>query len=204
RIAVAYLVYFLKEKGRKTAKEIFKRYNSELELVMWQLENKFNTPLVGGCGRLFDAVAAFLGICHKNSYEGQAAIMLSHLAWEKLKKGMVKESYDLPLKNRVWQPAVLWEQLCSDYLGGVDPSIIAAKFHYTIGEAVVTAIVKACHKSGLKWVALSGGVWQNVFLSSYVSKKLRQKGLKVLQHRLVPPNDGGLCLGQALIAAERG
>jgi len=203
RIAAAYLKHFLGLKGTRAAQKAFAKKSQELEIILWQLEEGFNIAQTCGCGRLFDAVAAFLGICLQSDYEGQAAAGLGEMAWAESKKRSFIKPYYLTFKEGIWDPTSLWYEICLDITKGVEPGKIALKFHFAVIEAVVEGVSWAVGQTGINTVALSGGVWQNRLFSTYVPEKLHQLGYTVLKHRFVPANDGGISLGQALIAAER-
>ncbi len=165
-----------------------------------------NAPLSSSAGRLFDAVAAALGLGGERvTYEGQAAIELEALA-----AGLMDETesgYPFLLDQRasalVLDPAPLWDALFADLALGVAPARIAACFHNGLAATIVTAGVQLARTQGLATVVLSGGVFQNRILLESVTKGLSAAGLGVLIQRQVPANDGGLALGQACVAAAR-
>ncbi len=163
-----------------------------------------NSPLTSSAGRLFDAVAAALGVCRESvGYEGQAAIELEALA----KTSFVTEEgfgyrYELCRDSISWKP--LWPALLNDLGKGLPRSVIAARFHHGVVSAVVDVAALLCAQQGTGTVVLSGGVFQNQLLLERSSELLRRVGLRVLSPRLVPTNDGGLSLGQAAVAAARG
>lgn len=154
-----------------------------------------NAPLSSGMGRLFDAVAALLGLRHEVSYEGQAAIELEWLAGE-----ASAEPYRCSVANGVIAGPELVAAAYDDHLAGRPAEEIAAAFH----EGVAAAAVQACAEAVFpKRVVLSGGTFQNLRLLDSVGRRLEQLGFEVLTHRRVPPNDGGISFGQAAIAAWR-
>jgi hydrogenase maturation protein HypF len=165
-----------------------------------------NAPLSSSCGRLFDAVAAALGICRESvSYEGQAAIELEALALscEEPDPAGYPFSVDDTAAPVLMDPAPMWLALLGDLAQGVDRSRIAARFHAGLAAAVSDLAIGLAGQHGTDTVALSGGVFQNKTLFERVSTRLSTAGLKVLGHRQVPTNDGGLALGQAVVAAAR-
>jgi hydrogenase maturation protein HypF len=152
---------------------------------------KVNAPLSSGMGRLFDAAAALLGVREHVSYEGQAAIELEHLAG------------DVPAEPYPWtfgDGTGLIARCQADLAAGRPAAEIAAAFHETIAAAAAEACAEA---GGPETVVLSGGTFQNVRLLESTSKRLGRLGLRVLAHRFVPPNDGGISYGQAAVAARR-
>ncbi len=165
----------------------------------------FNSPLTSSCGRLFDAVAAALGLCANSiSYEGQAAIELENcIGAGQLRDG---EPYLFALENQTLaeiNPAPMWPQLFNDLSKGVPFGVISARFHRGLAKALVENAVFISRDSGIDTVALCGGVFQNQSLLRLCREGLEARGLQVLLHRQVPANDGGLSLGQAAIASAR-
>jgi hydrogenase maturation protein HypF len=156
------------------------------------------SPLTSSAGRLFDAVAALLGVRDRVNYEGQAAIELEQLA-DPAERGAFKATVD----GGVVHGVDLVRAAVDDIRAGVAPPVIAARFH----NGVVAAIVAVCEhvrsQTGLDTVALSGGVFQNLLLLERTVDRLTALGFTVLTHHRVPPNDGGISLGQAAVAAAR-
>jgi hydrogenase maturation protein HypF len=151
---------------------------------------RVNAPLSSGMGRLFDAVAALLGVREQVTYEGQAAIELEQLAAE-----AVAEPYDW----RFGDGAALVAAAHEDLAAGRPRAQIAAAFH----EAVAAGAADACAELGAEAVVLSGGTFQNLRLLGSTRTRLEGHGFRVLSHRRVPPNDGGISYGQAAVAAAR-
>jgi hydrogenase maturation protein HypF len=156
---------------------------------------KVNAPLSSGAGRLFDAVAALLGVRERVSYEGQAAIELEHVAGE-----AEAAAYGCRTAGGVIVGADLVACAHDDLSAGRPRAEIAAAFH----EGVAAAFAGACLESGAaSTVVLSGGSCQNLRLAGSLRDRLEREGLRVLSHRLVPPGDGGVSYGQAAVAAAR-
>jgi len=189
----------------------------QLELFAWlggqnlgvldrMMQAGINAPMSSSCGRLFDAVAAALGICCEGiSYEGQAAIELEAVtreAWP-LPAGYPFAVSEGPGGTKLLDPASMWLALLDDLAAGAALPLVAARFHRGLADAVVELAGQLSSGLGLETVALSGGVFQNRTLFEAVSAGLRQRGLQVLAHRQVPTNDGGLALGQAAAALAR-
>ena len=157
-------------------------------------------------GRLFDAVAALLGLRSRITYEGQAAIELETLARSVPRQAAPSYPADLveatgPGALDVLDPAPLLATVLSEIDRGTDRAEIAAGFHEGLGRATAALGARLARRRGLDTVALSGGVFQNVRLSDIVEDALVAEGLTVLVHELVPPNDGGISIGQAAVAA---
>ncbi|WP_435103325.1 carbamoyltransferase HypF [Arhodomonas sp. AD133] len=169
-----------------------------------------NCPVTSSCGRLFDAVAAAVGLCRDSAgYEGQAAIELEASidaeTWADTDDGYPFAVSDVDGLT-VLDAAPLWSVLLDDLARGTSPAVIAARFHRGLAAAVVslTLELRRCPELPDRApVALSGGVFQNRRLFEAVVDELDAQGLRVLFHRQVPANDGGLSLGQAAVAGAR-
>ncbi|HUM72140.1 MAG TPA: carbamoyltransferase HypF, partial [Chloroflexota bacterium] len=148
-------------------------------------------------GRLFDAAAALLGIRQVVTYEGQAAMEL-----ETAVAPDVSEQYNFELAGVEIDPAPVWATMVADRRAGMETAVIAAKFHNAVADLVVRLSLQMRAQHGLNQVALSGGVFQNVRLLETAVTQLQQHSFTVLTHRLVPPNDGGLALGQVMIGVR--
>jgi hydrogenase maturation protein HypF len=149
-----------------------------------------NAPLSSGMGRLFDAVAALLGVRDEVTYEGQAAIELEQLA------GATAAP---PYPWRFGEAAALVGAVHDDLDAGRPREEIAAAFHETVADGAA----RACAEAGGETVVLSGGTFQNLRLLASTRSRLETHGFRVLTHRLVPPNDGGISYGQAAVASAR-
>jgi hydrogenase maturation protein HypF len=155
----------------------------------------FNSPLTSSAGRLFDAAAAMLGLCDVASYEAQAAIRLETAA-----DPTVTGHYPFDLRNDVLDFGRTIHALLADC---EQVGLAAARFQNTVVAGIVRVCETVSEQRGLKRVALSGGVFQNEWILSRTTSALRERGFEVFTNTLVPPNDGGLSLGQAAVAAER-
>jgi len=169
---------------------------SELDLPVLQkmLEKKLNCPLTSSVGRLFDAIASLLNICQKITYEGQAAMMLEHVADRESKQGYGFEIRENKLINIDWQ--LIFNEILEDIKNNVSIGTISMKFHHTLAEIILN-IAKYL---GITKVALSGGCFQNAILLESTITLLEQHGFRVYWHQRVPPNDGGISLGQIALA----
>jgi len=202
RTAVAYLLTGLGADGERVAGELFGTRGSELEVVCRMVRRGFNAPPSSGCGRLFDAVAALTGVCTRSSYEGQAAIQLGELILDDA-RGRELPPYPYSIEENVILAFGTIAAVVDDVARGVETAVIATRFHNTVLEMVRDAVRRVGAATGLKTVALSGGTWQNRYLFQRARETLAADGFRVLTHRQVPANDGGLCLGQAMIAYRR-
>lgn len=170
----------------------------ELRLTRSQLETGAGCVPCSSMGRLFDAVASLLGVRHRIDYEGQAAIELEALAQV---AGQTDKQPALPLAVRpdgVIDPAPMVQAMVAALHAGAPPSALAAAFHQAVAVAVAGVVTQLA--GGATLVGLTGGVFQNVLLLGACRSLLRQNGFEVLTHHTVPPNDGGLALGQAAVA----
>ena len=169
-----------------------------LRVVRRMIETGVNTVPTSSCGRLFDAVAALAGVRQQVTFEGQAAIELENIAGD---VDAAPYPFDIA-EGQAWEidfrPAI--ERIVA---GGEPARAIAARFHNTVADAIVETCRRIRGESGLGRVCLSGGTFQNVRLVSRAAGLLREAGFEVFLHAAVPPNDGGIALGQAAIAAAR-
>ena len=168
---------------------------SVLQTLRNQLISKINTPMTSSIGRLYDGVAAIIGVCQTISYEGQAAIEL-----EALVDPDERESYQFEItKDKTIDPGKMLESILKDYQAGISQSRISARFHNGLAEAILEMTCLLRKEYDLNRVALSGGVWQNMTLLQKSVKHLANADFEILFHHHVPPNDGGISLGQAVI-----
>lgn len=172
-----------------------------LDTLQKMIDRGLNSPRASSAGRLFDAVAATLGVCRDvAAYEGQAAIELEGLA-SSCFAAESESGYGFRWEGGVlyWEP--LWEALLADVRAGVATEVVAARFHHTLATAVARASGELCEEHGVETVVLNGGVLQNRLLLERTAGLLRERGLMVLAPTLLPANDGGLSFGQAMIGA---
>jgi hydrogenase maturation protein HypF len=175
---------------------------SEKELtVLWQmLQKNLNTPLVCSAGRLFDAVASLLGVRHRSSFEGQAAIELEYRVDPAVRTSYpflihAPQTGDAPLIID-WEPIIL--SIVESLRKNTAIEVISTAFHNTLVEIIVGIAKRAQQQA----VVLSGGCFQNRYLTEQTVSRLRASGFSVYWHKDIPPNDGGIALGQ-VVAASR-
>jgi hydrogenase maturation protein HypF len=172
-------------------------------LLLQIIEHKVNSPLTSSCGRLFDAVAALVGIRQRVNYEAQAAIELE------MAIAPEDDNTAYPLaptpEGEHWLIGTrpLFEALLADLGRNVPAGTISRRFHNGLVEGFAQLADLLRKQSGLNRVCLSGGSFQNVYLSEHLEARLRTAGFEVFTHGEVPAGDGGLSLGQALVAAHR-
>lgn len=161
------------------------------------LQKEINAPTTTSVGRLFDAVASIAGVCHRSTYEGQAAMLLEGLA-SIAPSGATPYEFDITDREGVliidWIPVI--RALVADVKAGDSPGLVASRFHGALANAVL-AIARGI---GIANVVLTGGCFQNAVLTEQTIDLLCGSGFRACWHRFVPPNDGGIALGQAVYA----
>lgn len=212
RIAVS-LIYG-QVKDRDKAREIVLKLGlcseAECKVQFAMADRKINAVRSTSAGRLFDGVSAILGIRRASTFEGEASTSLEFAAeaWEK-ENGALKSGIDYPLlseeKNwwKVLNTGALVENIVEARLAGEDPGKLACYFHEVLARQIREACVRLRMETGCNKVALSGGVFQNRLLLRLTDELLADAGFQVLRHSMVPPNDGGIALGQAVYAMNR-
>jgi hydrogenase maturation protein HypF len=205
RMAVAYLGQYFGHEFLNLHPLFVERIGvRRIKTVLQMLERRANSPLTSSCGRLFDAVAAVIGIRDRISYEGQAAIELEMAITEPARE---EAAYPLQLV-RDCEPWIivagsLFESLLDDLRAGVTPSVMSQRFHNGLVDVFAQTADLLREKHQLSRVCLSGGTFQNLYLFERLVHRLKERGFEVFTHAEVPAGDGGLSLGQALVAAHR-
>jgi hydrogenase maturation protein HypF len=172
------------------------------QIILEQLEKRINAVETSSLGRVFDAVAAMLGLGSYNHFEAELPMAL-----EAIIAGDIEEHYDFELKSSAGKPLQLdlrkmMMQLITDIQEDKSSSVISAKFHNTLADALLQLAKAARESKKLNTVALSGGVFCNRYLINRLIKLLKKNDFSVLFNRNVPANDGGISVGQAAIAAK--
>ena len=168
----------------------------EKSLLRQMLEKQINAPLTSSVGRLFDAVAALVGLRQTSSFEGQAAMEL-----EFTRQGGVADAYSFVVTATApivvdWEPAI--RELLDDVAGCADAGLVSAKFH----NGLVEAAVDVAKKTGESKIVLSGGCFQNRYLTERIVERLREENFRPYWHQRIPPNDGGISAGQCVAASQ--
>lgn len=202
RIAIGYLLSLLGKDSLEGNLSFLKQVQElEITTIIRQLERKINSPLTSSCGRLFDAVSALIGVRGEIEYEAQAAIDLEMIAYDDENE---TTSYPFSIAKREGLFMIKLQDLLAgiihDLQIGTTKSEISVKFHNTIAQVINTGCQIISHKSGIFDTVLSGGVFQNRLLLRKTIGILESSGFRVYTHREVPCNDGGISLGQAVIA----
>jgi hydrogenase maturation protein HypF len=172
----------------------------ELGVLRRQLERGVQCVPTSSMGRLFDAASSLIGVRHTVSYEAQAAIELETVATRHMRAA---PHYRFETVVPEIDAAPLLRAMVDDLRHGCSPGAVAAGFHRAVATLVAETADRLAQDRGIDRVALSGGVFQNVLLVRLVCAELSRLHLRTLVHRVVPPNDGGLALGQAAIAGAR-
>ncbi|MCB0992424.1 MAG: hypothetical protein KDB16_15710, partial [Acidimicrobiales bacterium] len=168
---------------------------TELKVVRRQVERNIGCVPTTSMGRLFDVVSSLIGVRHRVGYEAQAAIELEFLAGRGREQAL---TLAFSLHGDVIDPAPVLAGVADAVAAGVAPADIALAFHHAVADMVAAVAERFDHPTP---VGLTGGVFQNTLLTRLVTRRL--VGRTVLTHRLVPPNDGGLALGQAVVAGRQ-
>ncbi|BAZ40024.1 hydrogenase maturation protein HypF [Calothrix sp. NIES-4101] len=197
-------------KGKYQDLELFNFWRSQPSQLLDQVMNKrINSPLTSSVGRLFDAVAAAIGICREEcSYEGQAAIEMEALI-DSYNFGTYEESisYDFEIikSNNIEyiDSQSMWIQLLDDLQQNLPPQAIAIKFHQGLINIIVKVVANILQQYKANQLVISGGVFQNTIILEKLQQQLTIFKIPVLTHRMVPTNDGGISLGQVVVAAAK-
>jgi hydrogenase maturation protein HypF len=166
-------------------------------VLQHMIRQGINSPLSSGMGRLFDAVSSLLGLRDTVQYEGQAAIALEMIA-----DTTCQDSYrfELEAQGSIIGVESVLTSMIRDLRAHLPTPVIAAKFHQAVAEVIARVAVRIRGKTGLRRVVLSGGVFQNMLLLEWTWRRLEAAGFDVYVHHRVPTNDGGISLGQAVVA----
>jgi hydrogenase maturation protein HypF len=184
--------------------------SESLRMIRSMLAKRINTPMTSSAGRLFDAVAALAGVRHRVEYEGQAAMELEWLASDVDPDGLYRFDLEAVPGRDSLEPTIvidtrgLIRAVAQESTEGVESARIARRFHSTVVEIISAICVRLHRETGIADVVLSGGVFCNALLAAEAEARLLAEGFIVYRHTLVPPNDGGLSLGQLAIAAAHG
>ena len=189
-------------------KDIFTE--TELMLFLQMLKKDFNSPFTTSAGRVFDAVSSLLGICHKATYEGQGAMMLEDSAGGQSvieSEGQSVQAYPVAVGRKDGLNMFDWESMVKamikDVLDNVDIKTISRNFHETLAQLILYAAKMVKDERGFNTVCLSGGVFQNKILTERTINLLKEDGFNIYTHNALPPNDGGISLGQLVVGGWR-
>jgi hydrogenase maturation protein HypF len=203
RMAMVYLSEAFGDEATKLKIDPMKRIDFQRwDILKRAIKRKVNTPLTSSMGRLFDAISSLLSVRDEVHYEGQAAIELEMIADHEVEEEYRFHSHqdEMPM---VIDPAETIRGIARDLIDRVPASKISGKFHRTISRMITETCEAIRSKEKFSRVVLSGGVFQNIFLLSLVTESLKRSEFEVYTHHLVPANDGGISLGQAVVAHMR-
>ena len=178
--------------------------DTQAKLLLGMLQTGINTIRSTSAGRLFDAVSAMLGIRTVSTFEGEAATALQFHAERATEKTTHPISDPIRKENGkiILATDRLFSELLKRRLNGENIDRLAWAFHDALTELIVCACMEARQSTGIQTVVLTGGVYQNTLLLERTLLRLREQGFHILQHHLLPPNDGGVGLGQAVYAMQ--
>lgn len=205
RIALSYLYHTYGDGVEAEAKTFFERCEKkEANIVLKMIKGSINSPLTSSAGRLFDAVSSLIGVRDFITFEAEAAIELEAIADTDAKEAKKLYQFEM-IENEchVINLKPLIKGILKDLKNGISKSVISGRFHKTMAEVITTVVNMLNKESGIKDVALSGGVFQNKLLSRLTEERLKNDGFTVWTPEMVPVNDGGVSLGQAIVAWER-
>lgn len=185
----------------------YRDHHNRLKILESQIDQNINCQPTSSMGRLFDAVAALIGVRQTVNYEAQASIEMESLA-----KHRNVTPYTFQIGSRSHDPmeypiridfSQVFQEIVADIRSRIDPQIIASRFHVTIAQMVKEFVMELSNLHNISKVVLSGGVWQNMVLLEQTTTLLESHGFETFVHHKVPCNDGGLALGQAFVAAHK-
>ncbi len=174
----------------------------ERRVLARQLDTGFGCTPTSSMGRLFDAMSSLTGVCHRCDYEAEAAMRFEEVARGALDRCGRPYSFGDRSFSENFDAAPVIASAAADVLAGVAEDVVAARFHHAVADLVLAQAQAVRNRTGLSRVALSGGVFLNAVLTTLCVDRLAAVGFQVLRHRLVPPSDAGLALGQLAVAAR--
>jgi hydrogenase maturation protein HypF len=204
RMAVSYLLrQFGHEVSQLRIPFVEQIPRRKLQTVVQMIERGVNSPLTSSCGRLFDAVAALINLRHEVNYEAQAAIELEMC--RDIAAADQPYTFAITEQSGVLQidPGPVFGAIVNDLKGSATQGVISQRFHDGLVRVLAQVARLLRKRTLLNRVCLSGGTFQNVYLSTRLEQQLRDDGFDVFTHSEVPAGDGGLSLGQAVVAAHR-
>ena len=171
--------------------------NGKILPIVNMIDVGINCPMVSSVGRLFDAVAAILNLCLESTFQAEAPMRLESIVGKNC-----KESYPFTIGKTIRVDEMI-KEIVQDVMQGTGISFISAKFHNTILSVIFESVMLTAKKEQIKKVVLSGGVFQNKYLTENIQLQLKQSGMNAYFQEQVPANDGGIALGQLIVAAKR-
>ncbi|MHB8070263.1 MAG: carbamoyltransferase HypF [Desulfobaccales bacterium] len=203
RMALSFLKAAYGEGFEEAANRLDLKFSSlEWQVLKRQLDTGLNSPLTSSAGRLFDAVAAGLGVCRVRTYEGQPAVELEMIAAPE-EAGFYEVASPRENEGLILDTPGLFRAVMEDFWSGAGVEKIAARFHNSLVRLIAAACLRVRQQTGLELAALAGGVFQNALLFTKLRRRLEELDFEVLFHTQTPPNDGSISLGQVAVAAAR-
>ena len=210
RIAVSMIYGLAGDKAE--AEDIIRKLelcsDQEMKVQFMMADRKINSVMSTSAGRLFDAVSAVLGIRRSSTFEGEASTTLQFRAesWNEAPGSVPEDLKPVTLQGDdgrlVFATGSLFRWIMEERLNGRSPEELAWIFHQALADGIVKMCIELRDRTGVSTAALSGGVFQNRLLLRMCEAGLKKENFEVLRHSMVPPNDGGICLGQAAVAAR--
>ncbi|MHB0859923.1 carbamoyltransferase HypF [Paenibacillus sp. SEL3] len=179
----------------------FPRHQSQFSLLLSQLHGNLPAPRISSAGRLLDGISAILNICHEGTYEGEAAIQFSEIMEKDdftSQVGDISNRYRYTIEHDSWVIDEMIQGVMQDYVRQTPLMDIVRKVHHTLASMIVEGVHRAKNQTGITTVVLSGGVWNNRYLTHITKQHLTHEGYVVYTHHKVPTGDGGIALGQAV------
>ena len=198
RMALAYLLQAYGRNFYQLKLSLFERIEkAKIKIICQMLEKDINCPLTSSAGRLFDAVSSLIGVCDVSRFEAEAAILLEQAALRN-----IGAHYLYEIKAGEVDVCVMFRQIVDDLNKGLDTGIISAKFQNTLGEIIFALSLKISEDTGVNKVLISGGCFQNRYLTDYIVKRFANSKLKLYSHNKYSTTDWGISVGQAVVAAS--
>ena len=198
RIAVSMIIGIYGSRAEEVLNKLNLIKNGTFKMYKAMYDGKINSVVSTSCGRLFDAVSAILGIRYENTFEGEAS---TSLMYEAMRCKSHVAACDYELTGEYIETDMIVRDLVQRRLAGEDPRELAYRFHRLLGEAAAEFV--SANAGAVRTAALSGGCYQNTLLLDITKKALENRGFNVLIHSLIPPNDGGISIGQAFYGMNK-
>src|SRR3989344_3523305 len=202
-IALLYQLYGKSLFGLKDLSVISNRKDGEIEILTKMAEKGINSPLSSSVGRIFDGISSLLGVCEYTDYEGQAAIELEQTIDSRDRKSKPYEYLVFKKNENIINLNYMIKGVVDDLSNKKSKSLISSRFHNTIVQICLDMANRARKEDGVQNIVLSGGAFQNVYLLENIEGILEYNNFRVYHHKLVPTNDGGISLGQLVVAGHR-
>jgi len=199
RMAVSYLISAFGKDFKNLKLNLFERIGyKKIDFIQKMIENDINCPLTSSVGRLFDAVSSIIGVSDISNFEAEGAILL-----EKKTNESIPGHYEYKIDDLDIDIRDMIREIAYDAQKGLSQEIISTKFHNTIGEIIFNTSLELSKATGIKKILVSGGCFQNKYLTSYITKRFNESELHLFKHKRYSTTDLGISIGQAVIASSR-